>query len=87
MRYVEVEPGSIVEQPGGAIATGTDENTGELVKFVISLSAAASVQRHRYASVIDVGDGDIISVEPTSGEWDSPGTSPEEGDDDGHRAW
>jgi hypothetical protein len=62
--------------------TGTDEKTGELVKFKLTdrgfASTLISLVGHQAVS-LPLADFQIISVEPTSGEWDSPGTSPEDG--------
>jgi hypothetical protein len=62
--------------------TGTDEKTGELVKFKLTDRALAStliaLVGHQAVS-LPIADFQIISVDPVRGEWDSPGTSPEDG--------
>lgn len=77
MRTISVDTTSVIkEQPGGAVARGTDDMTDELVTFNVTLDEAAEIKRGT-AALVDVDDQDIIEVEPTHGEWDSPGTSPE----------
>lgn len=78
MRWISVSPADIREQPGGALGQGTDNRTGELVEFSMSLDVAAAVKVVSGASLLPVDDADVISVEPVRGEWDSPGTSPED---------
>ena len=85
MRYISVAASGIKEQPGGAIATGEDDRNGDIVEFSMTLAMAAAVQATPgSSSLVPVPDEDIISVAtaPVSGEWDSPGTSPEEYDDE-----
>lgn len=78
MRFVQVGPDDITQQPGGSFATGIDDRTHELVKFEISGIDVEAVRRAKQAPmVILVDEDDVISAEPTSGQWDSPGTSEE----------
>ncbi len=62
--------------------TGTDEKTGEQVKFKLTDRAFAStlisLVGRDGSLALPLADFQIISVEPVRGEWDSPGTSPED---------
>lgn len=91
MRRVEVTVAEVkAGRPTSArdlVVTGHDLDTAEWVTFagdrlmLEEFADRASAHRRDDPSgtlEINVGDGDIISVEPTSGEWDSPGTSPED---------
>ena len=77
-------------KPGGVLyVNGHDEDSGELVRFAADAIKVAefSVRADRRDDpaaelTLDVGDADVIEVTPVSGEWDSPGTSPEEYDDE-----
>lgn len=69
---------ALVDLPDQSVeVTGTDENTGELVTFSLSPKLAWAV-RDLGTCAIPVADANITKVEPVSGEWDSPGTSPED---------
>lgn len=79
MRLISVDQGSVIEQQaGGAIVVGTDDSTGEMVRFSATLRVADEIA-NRTVCLAEVEDEDVLSVFPTSGEWDSPGTSPEDG--------
>ena len=94
MRKVTVSNTAIKEayRTGGRkplYVNGSDEDTGELVRFaadaikVAEFSVRADYHDDPAAELtLDVGDADVIEVTPVSGEWDSPGTSPEEYDDE-----
>jgi hypothetical protein len=62
--------------------TGTDVDTADLVTFagtahtMLDLIDRVRVLR---GTVADVHDFQVTNVEPVRGEWDSPGTSPEDG--------
>jgi hypothetical protein len=78
MRYVHVTADGIREYPEGAVATGDDYYTGDVVRFSMSLDDAAAVQAYAVTTV-PVADEDLIEVVsgPVRGDWDSPGTSEE----------
>ena len=79
MRLVRLDKDSVVkEEPGGATVQGIDDVTGDMVTFTMTLSGATTVNQG-IMKLHHVLDNEIISVEPVRGEWDSPGTSPEEG--------
>lgn len=62
---------------------GTDAATGELVTFKLNdpgfVLALIAVAKRDGFFVLPLADFQIVSVEPVSGDWDSPGTSPEDG--------
>lgn len=78
MRWISVEPGDVEEQPGGTVASGVDDYSMERVTFTISLDMAKAVRSTTGATLVPVPDEDVIRVQ-SNPEWDSPGTSPEEG--------
>ena len=68
---------------GHAVITSADKETGELVTFTLADGDLVNeliirVTRDGEADLI-LADFQVLNVEPVRGEWDSPGTSPEEG--------
>jgi hypothetical protein len=67
---------------GGTAFVGTDRVTGELVSFKLEDGDLANALIGRAAGegvfTITVADFQVLAVQPVRGEWDSPGTSPEE---------
>ena len=65
-----------------AVITSTDADTGELVTYELTdvdLLNELMIRATRDGSVsLTLADFQVINVEPVRGEWDSPGTSPEE---------
>lgn len=71
---------------GLLVLTGEDEATGELVTFRFNATELVEFQKRCFARsdpasdlMVEVEDADVLRVlaGPVSGEWDSPGTSPE----------
>lgn len=68
---------------GSLVVEGEDEQTGELVTFRVIDGIMAGIHMFRpdptAGVTLGVEDADVLRViaAPVSGEWDSPGTSPE----------
>lgn len=65
-----------------AVITSTDADSGELVTFELTdgdLLNELMIRVTKDGSVpLTLADFQVLNVEPVRGEWDSPGTSPED---------
>lgn len=63
---------------------GIDEHTGDLVTFAVDDGKLVNTLLGLVAIdgviTLPIADFQVVTAEPTSGQWDSPGTSPEEED-------
>jgi hypothetical protein len=85
MRIIKLDessftPGTVTDE--GTLLTGQDELTGDLTSVVIedatlvaTLSGLVSAQG---AVSLPVAEFQVVDTQPVRGEWDSPGTSPED---------
>lgn len=86
MRIVTLTKGDIDLEYSGrgseASLTGTDEQNGDRVTIVLDdgmlVHTLLNLIVEQGSVALPVADFQVTNVEPTSGQWDSPGTSPEE---------
>lgn len=86
MRIVKITKDDVDQESRGngeqISLTGTDEQTGDRVTFALDdgklINTLLGLIQKDGSVALPLADSQVTDVEPTSGQWDSPGTSPEE---------